>query len=185
MLTTAFYYHFVSCINVIPSHHINSNFSQATGPKAEVFTEQSAKRLKTSMASDVVKLASPQSSDADIGMSSPHAETTVDKQLVKTASQSPKANTPMRLQEPTGLRQSIQPLVPVNRYKLDNRPTAFRIIPPLPVGLANVSLLSLPHVSVHIVEFCNGSRCLFCYNRFTKDFSVRVGHELTCENSRR
>ncbi|XP_058778643.1 zinc finger CCCH domain-containing protein 41-like [Vicia villosa] len=136
---------------------LNKFAKQATGPKGEVVTEQSAKRLKTSMASDVVKLASPQSSDADIGMSSPHAETTVDKnkQLVKTASQSPKANTPMRLQEPTGLRQSIQPSVPVNRYKLDNRPTAFRIIPPLPVGLANVAALKehfLPYGELSTVE---------------------------------
>lgn len=97
------------------------------------------------MASDVAKLASPQSSDADLGMTSPHTETTADKnkQLVNSVSQSPKASTTMRVQEPTGLKQPIQPLVPVNRYKLDNRPTAFRIIPPLPAGLANVGLLSL------------------------------------------
>lgn len=97
------------------------------------------------MASDVAKLASPQSSDADLGMPSPHAETTADKnkQLVNTVSQSPKASTTTRLQESTGVKQPIQPLVPVNRYKLDNRPAAFRIIPPLPAGLANVSLLSV------------------------------------------
>lgn len=120
---------------------LNKLEKQATGLKGEVATEQAAKRPKTSMASDVAKLASPQSSDADIGMSSPHAESTVDKnkQLVNAVSQSPKPST--RLQEPTGLKQSIQPLVSVNRYKLDNRPTAFRIIPPLPVGLANVTAL--------------------------------------------
>lgn len=128
---------------------MNSNYSQATGLKGEVATEQAAKRPKTSMASDVAKLASPQSSDADIGMSSPHAESTVDKnkQLVNAVSQSPKPST--RLQEPTGLKQSIQPLVSVNRYKLDNRPTAFRIIPPLPVGLANVSSLSILRVCTY------------------------------------
>lgn len=146
-----FGYHLVSCMNVIPSppsHHINSNYSQATGLKGEIVAEQAAKRPKTSMASDVSKLASPQSSDADLGMTSPHAETTADKnkQLVNTVSQSPKAITTMRLQESTGLKQPIQPLVPVNRYKLDNRPTAFRIIPPLPAGLANVSLLYVSSV---------------------------------------
>jgi len=124
------------------SHHINSNYSQATGPKGEAVTEQPAKRPKTSTASDVAKLASPQSSDADIGMSSSQAEPAVDKnkQLANSVFQSPKPSTPRKPHEPAGLKQSIQPLVPVNRYKLDNRPTAFRIIPPLPVGLANVSL---------------------------------------------
>lgn len=136
-------YQYVFCLNVIPSHHINSKCSQATGSKGEVVTEQAAKRLKTSMPSDVAKLASPQSYDADHGMASPHAEKTADKNKlsVNNASQSPKASTTMRLQDPTGLKQPIQPLVPVNRYKLDNRPTAFRIIPPLPADLANVSLL--------------------------------------------
>lgn len=135
---------------------LNKLENKATGPKGEV-TEPSAKKPKTSKTSDVAKLASPQSSDADIGMPSPHAETTVDKnkQLVNTVSQSPKASTPMRLQEPSGLKQSIQPSVHVNRYKLDNRPTAFRIIPPLPVGLANVAALKehfLPYGELSAVE---------------------------------
>ena len=95
--------------------------------------------------SDVAKLASPQSSDADVGMTSPHTEATADKnkQLVYPVSQSPKSSTATRLQESTGLKHPIQPLMPVNRYKLDNRPAAFRIIPPLPAGLANVSILSV------------------------------------------
>ncbi|RDX60629.1 Zinc finger CCCH domain-containing protein 41, partial [Mucuna pruriens] len=111
-------------------------------------TEQAAKRPKMGMVSDVAKLASPQSSDADVGMTSPPAETTADKnkQLVNTVSQSPKASTATRLQEATGLKQPIQPLMPVNRYKLDNRPAAFRIIPPLPDGLAN----SLRHIPVGV-----------------------------------
>ncbi|XP_020226041.1 zinc finger CCCH domain-containing protein 41 [Cajanus cajan] len=105
-------------------------------------TEQAAKRPKMGTVSDVSKLASPQSSDADVVVTSPHAETTADKnkQLVNNVSQSPKANT-TRLPECTGLKHPIQPLVPVNRYKLDNRPVAFRIVPPLPVGLANVAVL--------------------------------------------
>ncbi|CAL1358058.1 unnamed protein product [Linum trigynum] len=42
----------------------------------------------------------------------------------------------------------VRPVVPIvgspclaNRYKLDNRPTTFKIIPPLPAGLANVDVL--------------------------------------------
>ncbi|XP_027357592.1 zinc finger CCCH domain-containing protein 41 [Abrus precatorius] len=135
---------------------LNKLEKQATGLKGEVVTEQAAKRPKTGPASDVAKLASPQSSDADVG-TSPHAETTSDKnkQLVNTVSQSPRASTATRLQESTGLKHPIQPLMPVNRYKLDNRPVAFRIIPPLPAGLANVAVLKehfLPYGELSAVE---------------------------------
>ncbi|MCE0480824.1 hypothetical protein HAX54_037970 [Datura stramonium] len=50
-------------------------------------------------------------------------------------------------QEYSSLRQSIHPLAPpgapfvFNRYKLDNRPTAFKVLPPMPTGLANVAVL--------------------------------------------
>lgn len=50
-------------------------------------------------------------------------------------------------QEPSSLRQSIPPVAPhgaafvFNRYKLDNRPTAFKVLPPMPSGLANVTVL--------------------------------------------
>lgn len=136
---------------------LNKLEKQATGPKGESVTEQPAKRPKTSSASDVAKLASPQSSDTDIGMSSSQAEAAVDKnkQLANSVSQSPKPSTPRKPHEPAGLKQSIQSLVPVNRYKLDNRPTAFRIIPPLPVGLANVAALEehfLPYGELSAVE---------------------------------
>jgi hypothetical protein len=125
-------------------------------------------------------------------MPSPHAETTVDKnkQLVNTVSQSPKASTPMRLQEPSGLKQSIQPSVHVNRYKLDNRPTAFRIIPPLPVGLANVSLLTLSCVSLFIERILQWLRLFVLLvlipSYLTKSSPVGVGraHAPTHENSR-
>jgi len=51
----------------------------------------------------------------------------------------------MALQDSAGSKQSIHPLAPVGppflmkKYKLDNRPTAFKIISPLPAGLANVN----------------------------------------------
>lgn len=128
------------------SHHIFSNYSQASGQKGELSNEQAAKRLKSGAASDVAKLASPpQSSDADVGMTSPHTEAAADKnkQLVNTISQSPKTSPAARVQEPTGLKHPIQPSMPVNRYKLDNRPAAFRIIPPLAAGLTNVSILNV------------------------------------------
>ncbi|KAI3474913.1 hypothetical protein Pfo_030224 [Paulownia fortunei] len=51
------------------------------------------------------------------------------------------SNPAVLVQEP--LKPSFRPLAPlgapfvVNRFKLDNRPTAFRIVSPLPAGLAN------------------------------------------------
>ena len=125
---------------------MDANYSQASGLKGELSNEQATKRLKLGTASDVAKLASPPlSSDADVGITSPNAEAAADKnkQLVNTVSQSPKTSTAARLQEPTGLKHPIQPLMPVNRYKLDNRPAAFRIIPPLPASLTNVSILNV------------------------------------------
>ncbi|XP_014513821.1 zinc finger CCCH domain-containing protein 41 [Vigna radiata var. radiata] len=123
---------------------LNKFEKQASGLKGELSNEQAAKRLKLGTASDVAKLASPpQSSDTEGGMTSPHTEAAADKnkQLVNTVPQSPKTSTAARLQEPTGLKHPIQPLMPLNRYKLDNRPAAFRIIPPLPAGLTNVAVL--------------------------------------------
>lgn len=51
---------------------------------------------------------------------------------------------------PTTMQQSAQTVKQVtrilapypNKFKLDNRPTSFRILPPLPVKLGNVSLLT-------------------------------------------
>ncbi|CAJ1946657.1 unnamed protein product [Sphenostylis stenocarpa] len=121
---------------------LNKFEKQASGLKGELSNEQAAKRLKLGTTPDVAKLAS-QSSDADVGMTSPYTEAVADKnkQLVSTLSQSPKTSTAAKLQESTGLKHPIQPVMPVNRYKLDNRPAAFRIIPPLPAGLANVAVL--------------------------------------------
>lgn len=108
------------------------------------------------MAADGTKLASPQLSDSGFGTASPRSETIADKNNPRgnPVSQSPKASA-LIAQESIGLKQPIRPYAPVNRYKLDNRPTAFKIIPPLPAGLANVSHLSISpfrHLSVIIVS---------------------------------
>lgn len=55
------------------------------------------------------------------------------------------SNSTMGVHEP--LKPSFRPLASVgvpfvaNRFKLDNRPTAFRVLPPLPSGLADVAAL--------------------------------------------
>ncbi|KAE9612696.1 hypothetical protein Lal_00005853 [Lupinus albus] len=136
---------------------LNKLEKQASGLKGEVVTEKAAKRPKIVTASDVAKLASSQSSNADLGIASPHEETTSDKngELVNIVSQSLQASKTMRPQESSGVKQPIQPSMPVNRYKLDNRPTAFRVIPPLPAGLANVAVLKehfLPYGELSAVD---------------------------------
>ena len=130
---------------------------QAT--KGEVVAEQVAKRPKVEIVADIAKAATPRSSyDPGSAVVSPHTEMVGDKikSVDNVLSHSPKASTPTSLQESTNLKQPNRPLAPVgapflmNRYKLDNRPTGFRIIPPLPAGLASVSLsLSLP---LHVIN---------------------------------
>lgn len=126
---------------------------QATGLKGESDTEQAAKKPKLGMAADTAKPATPRPSDPVPNLASPHAELS-DKNISgeNIVSNSPKASTNVVLHEPITLKQlAVRPLTPVgapflmNRYKLDHRPTAFRICPPLPAALANVTLsLSLP-----------------------------------------
>lgn len=108
--------------------------------------EQAAKRPKVGVAADLAK-GLGRSSDPG-GVASPHAEMMAEKnKIVDTVvSHSPKSSTAMVLHESASFKQHIRPLAPVgppffmNRYKLDNRPTTFRIVPPLPAGLADVSL---------------------------------------------
>lgn len=109
---------------------------QATGLKGEVVTEQAAKRLKTGVSAEV---------NSGFCVAPPQAETIADKNniLGNPVYQSSKATAIIAQQESTALKLPIRPYAPVNRYKLDNRPTSFKIIPPLPAGLANVSPFSL------------------------------------------
>lgn len=118
---------------------------QSAGAKGEMATEQAAKRLKVGVAADPAKAAA-KSSDSGGSVASPRVEKTGEKkQVVQNAgSPKPKSNAAMVLQESSSFKQQIRPVAsgghpfPVNRYKLDNRPTTFRVIPPLPEGFADV-----------------------------------------------
>ncbi|KAM2682804.1 hypothetical protein EV1_044505 [Malus domestica] len=121
---------------------------QATGPKGETDTEQAAKRPKVGTTTEAGKAVTPNSSNPSPA-DAMHAEMTdKNKSGESIVSCSPKPSTPVVLQQSPSLKlQTIRPLgplgspSPLNRYKLDNRPTGFKILPPLPAGFANVAIM--------------------------------------------
>lgn len=122
---------------------------QATGLKGEVGAEQAAKRPKVGIVGDAAKAATSRCTDPGIAVGSPQTEIMMDKNksAENVVPHSSKTNSAMVLLEPTVLKQSVRPLAlggtpsQMNRYKLDNRPMGFRIMAPLPTGLANVAVL--------------------------------------------
>ncbi|GMP30260.1 hypothetical protein CsSME_00005006 [Camellia sinensis var. sinensis] len=122
---------------------------QATGPKGEVLSEQAAKRHKPGTVADVAKATTPRFADSGTVVASSLAEVMAEKNkfVEDIVHQSSKPSTVATLQEPSSVKHSIRPLAPagalfvMNKFKLDNRPTTFKIIPPLPTGLANVAVL--------------------------------------------
>ncbi|XP_050224490.1 zinc finger CCCH domain-containing protein 41 [Mercurialis annua] len=144
---------------------------QATGVKGEVVAEPVAKRHRVGLATDVAKATTLRSSDSLPGVHSPDAEIRVDKKKIveNPLLCCPKTNALLQHQETTGSRQPHHPVgatgghFPINRYKLDNRPTTFKIIAPLPSGLTNVDVLKehfssygdLSTVELEEVEACD------------------------------
>lgn len=104
---------------------------QATGVKGEIEHEQVAKRQK---------LGTVTSSSID----SETVQGNGNKLMETVVSQSSKSSV---VQEPPLLKPSLRPLIPIgqsvvtNRFKLDNRPTAFKVVSILPNDLANVTVL--------------------------------------------
>ncbi|KAF3629302.1 putative trithorax group protein osa-like [Capsicum annuum] len=131
-------------------HKLDKLEKQAVGVKDEVVPDQAVKKPKgggTSSNSGEVENSGP--AEPSNAVSSPHSEATPFSSR-STENAEPgcsKSSSIVAAQEASNLKQSIRPLAPVgapfilNRYKLDNRPTAFKILPPLPSGLANVDIL--------------------------------------------
>ncbi|KAI3784703.1 hypothetical protein L1987_43806 [Smallanthus sonchifolius] len=121
---------------------------QARGPKGEVEVapEQLAKKQKLEVLADSVKAATPSGSDRDTIVPSAQDEVAASKPVGPSGKQNFKTNLALALPESSRLKSSSLSLVnlgsPVNnRFKLDNRPAAFKVVPPLPDGLADVPVL--------------------------------------------
>lgn len=124
---------------------------QAVGVKDEAVPDQAVKKPKEGgKGSNSGEVESSSATEPSNAVSSPHAEATPFS-CRSTEDAEPvcsKSSSIVAAQEASNLKQSIRPLAPVgapfisNRYKLDNRPTAFKILPPLPSGLANVISLT-------------------------------------------
>ncbi|KAL7140762.1 hypothetical protein ABFS83_08G008500 [Erythranthe nasuta] len=109
---------------------------QAVGPNDVTASDLTPKKLKGETPSNHAKAETPKSLPRD-NMKNANAIST---------EHTSNSNPTMKVQEPS--KPSLHPPtsvgpppLTVNRFKLDNRPTAFRIIPPLPAGLANVAAL--------------------------------------------
>ncbi|XWS32743.1 hypothetical protein CRYUN_Cryun22dG0015700 [Craigia yunnanensis] len=128
---------------------LNKLEKQSSGVNGDQLTEQAAKRQKVGITSDPAKASTPSSSESGASAATPctMGMTDKNKSIENVASRSPKSNTPMALQESMSSKQQSRPSAPVghpflmNKYKLDNRPTAFRVTPPLPSGFADVDVL--------------------------------------------
>ncbi|XVF14061.1 hypothetical protein REPUB_Repub09cG0024300 [Reevesia pubescens] len=116
---------------------------QSSGVKGDLPTEQAAKRQKVGTTDDPAKASVPSPSEPGVSA----AMTEQNKSTENLLSHSPKLTTTMALQESMSSKQQSHPSAPLghpflmNKYKLDNRPTAFRVIPPLPFGFADVDVL--------------------------------------------
>ncbi|KAJ4973104.1 hypothetical protein NE237_006278 [Protea cynaroides] len=167
---------------------------QATTVKGEAAADQAIKRHKVGTATDVAKASNPCSTNPGTTEERPGAEKTVDKNLGEnSASPSSKTSSTLILLSPKNSKQLSRPSAPigppllVNRFKLDNRPTTFKILPPLPADFANVSVLKehfqsfgdLAAVELDDSDFCTRSASVEpsanCFARIT--FTTRRAAE--------
>ncbi|XP_071734987.1 zinc finger CCCH domain-containing protein 41-like [Rutidosis leptorrhynchoides] len=138
---------------------------QATSLKGEIEPEQVSKRRKIEMVADSTKAAPSSSVDPETISSSTEIIDNGKKSLDADVSQSSKSTAVAALPKPPVSKSSLRPLVlnapssVTNPFKLDNRPTAFKIST-LPNDLANVAVLKdhfspfgeLSEVELHDLE---------------------------------
>ncbi|KAM0033729.1 putative transcription factor C3H family [Helianthus debilis subsp. tardiflorus] len=122
---------------------------QSTGPEGEVAPEQVAKKQKLGVLADSVTGATLSDGDRDAVVPSQDevAGTSSSKSVDPSRKQCSKTKLSLALPESSSLKSSplsssnLGSPVVSNRFKLDNRPTAFKIVSPLPDGLADVPVL--------------------------------------------
>ncbi|KAK9090351.1 hypothetical protein Sjap_023528 [Stephania japonica] len=127
---------------------LNKLEKKASTVKGEA-VELTVKRRKGELATDVTKATTPKSISTVMSFHHPLGEKSLDKtNLVENiVSSSPRSSTTVALQSPRNIKPPARPPAPLltpilaNRFKLDNRPTAFKILPPLPADFANVVTL--------------------------------------------
>ena len=111
---------------------------------------QASKKQKVETSADVTGKANTKSPNANISTQSLQADMVADKMLTSDnfTSQISRTISAAELPDSPKLKQTVRSLATsatsfsANRYKLDNRPTMFRISAPLPFDLANVSITS-------------------------------------------
>lgn len=129
---------------------------QAPGVKGEVSPRQAVKKHKVEISTDVAKAVSTESAGAKSSEPVLQAELSTDKivNMENLASQKSISSSAEAMQDPPTLKQIVRPTAtsatpfPMNRYKLDNRPTTFRVNAPLPIALANIAALK-DHFSLY------------------------------------
>ncbi|KAF8390472.1 hypothetical protein HHK36_024998 [Tetracentron sinense] len=122
---------------------------QAIIVKDEASADQVVKRHRVGTVTNVAKAISLSPTNYGKAAVQPGAEKTVEKisSGENIVSPSSKTNSTIVLHSPRNSKHPSRPSAPVgvpfslNRFKLDNRPTTFRILSPLPAGFANVAVL--------------------------------------------
>lgn len=110
---------------------------QGTVVKREEADEPDAKRVKLDTASD-----------SGAAIASPKTESSTDKKVpilkplstAKLSTETPSPDSKNFKQRPYSFTTSLNAPM-VNRYKLDNRTTTIKVVPPLPTGLADVAVV--------------------------------------------
>ncbi|KAG5571026.1 hypothetical protein H5410_060792 [Solanum commersonii] len=127
---------------------LNKLEKQAVGVKAEAVSDQDLEKQKEGeTVSDSTKVRSSSMRLNDVSSTQAGAVSDNSRSTENAERSCPISCSAAATQEPSSLRQSIPPVAPhgaafvFNRYKLDNRPTAFKVLPPMPSGLANVTVL--------------------------------------------
>ncbi|KAH0710908.1 hypothetical protein KY284_012335 [Solanum tuberosum] len=127
---------------------LNKLEKQAVGVKAEAVSDQDLEKQKEGeTVSDSTKVRSSSMRLNDVSSTQAEAVSDNSRSTENAEHSCPISCSAAATQEPSSLRQSIPPVAPhgaafiFNRYKLDNRPTAFKVLPPMPSGLANVTVL--------------------------------------------